>query len=335
MITRHRTTWPVIFGMLFLMVAHVHAHDLGLVRITLTPLGLASVRLDAKLPANLDPASPSIDASCNLYELGQRLHDRLNKTVSWRIDCDPLNRETTTPVVLDWHREAALIVLIRTDGARRESLINAEAQGSIHLDLSELLGDNDSVGASTVRYLRLGIEHILAGIDHLAFLLGLCLIASGWRLVRLVTAFTLGHSLTLAAASLGWVAVPSPPTEAVIALSVAFIARTAVLPPNRRRHGFSLVMIFGLLHGLGFAGALNALGMTRGNLLTPLVSFNIGVEIGQLLFIGLIVTSTAALRRVSTLELAGARVPVGAALGSVAIFWTLERIAAFTPGGVP
>jgi len=313
--------------------ASASAHDLGLARITLVPLAPDSIRLDAKLPAKLDPASPSVDANCNPYELGQRVHDRLNKTVSWRIDCNMLHPDAAIPVVLDWQREGALIVVLGPDGARTERLVDADA-GSIHLNLSELLGDDNSAGASALRYLRLGVGHILAGIDHLAFVIGLCLIASGWRLVKLVTAFTVGHSLTLAAASLGWVTVPSPPTEAVIALSIAFIAREPMLPADRRRHGFLLVVLFGLLHGLGFAGALSELGVAPGNLLTALVSFNVGVEIGQLLFISLIVTSAAALRQVLTLDLERARIPVALALGSIAIFWTFGRIVAFAPAGM-
>ena len=105
-------------------------------------------------------------------------------------------------------------------------------------------------------YFLLGVEHILSGWDHLAFVLCLCLLARGWRLVKLVTGFTLGHSVSLALAAFDAVRLPSPPTEACIALSIAFVAREALLPRALRRHGPGMVFAFGLLHGLGFAGAL-------------------------------------------------------------------------------
>ncbi|MCB1773703.1 MAG: HupE/UreJ family protein [Gammaproteobacteria bacterium] len=305
-----------------------HAHDLGLARITLTTLGPDSIRLDAKLPAKLQPTRPSVTAPCDADMLGELVHDRLSKTVSWRIDCLPGAETDAVQVTLDWQREGALLVTDDGSGQRREHLLDAD-DGVIRLDLAQLLQNNESMLVSAQRYLVLGVEHILAGIDHLAFVLGICLIASGWRLVKLITAFTIGHSLTLVAASLGWFQLPVAPTEAVIALSVAFIAREALLDASERRHGFMLVALFGLLHGLGFASAVGELGLSRESLLPALLAFNIGVEIGQLLFVGFVVTTATLTRRAGLIEARQVRAPLAMILGTVAMVWTFERISGF------
>jgi hypothetical protein len=173
----------------------------------------------------------------------------------------------------------------------------------------------------------LGIEHILTGWDHLGFVFCLCLIARGGRLVKLVTGFTLGHSLSLALATFDVVRIPSPPVEACIALSIAFVAREAILPPELRRHGAGLVVAFGLLHGLGFAGALKEVGIGTSELVLGLFTFNLGVEIGQLLFVAGVLTSMAAASRVAFRP--WWRVACATGLGILAVFWTLERIADF------
>ncbi len=173
-------------------------------------------------------------------------------------------------------------------------------------------------------YFLLGVEHILSGWDHLAFVLCLCLLARGWRLVELVTGFTLGHSVSLALAAFDAVRLPSPPTEACIALSIAFVAREALLPRALRRHGPGMVFAFGLLHGLGFAGALQEAGIGRAELLLGLLTFNLGVEAGQLLFVAGTLTVIAAGSRVG--HTAVIRTACATSLGIVAVFWIMQRI---------
>jgi hydrogenase/urease accessory protein HupE len=144
-------------------------------------------------------------------------------------------------------------------------------------------------------YFLLGVEHILGGIDHLLFVLGLTLIVRGAALlVKTITAFTIAHSLTLAAATLGYVAVPQAPTEAVIALSILFLAREL----SRRIRGeagltarapWLVAFAFGLLHGFGFAGALAEVGLPQSDIPMALLTFNLGVEAGQLLFVAAVV----------------------------------------------
>ena len=185
-------------------------------------------------------------------------------------------------------------------------------------------------------YTVLGIEHILTGFDHLLFVLALLLLVQGKRrLIATVTAFTVAHSLTLFAATFGWVRVPGPPVEAMIALSIVFVATEIVHgkqgPPGlTKRFPWTVAFVFGLLHGLGFAGALAEVGLPQASIPTALLFFNVGVEIGQLLFILLVFVIIALGRRVSHwLALTTPewlwRVPPYS-IGGLASFWAVQRI---------
>ncbi len=188
-------------------------------------------------------------------------------------------------------------------------------------------------------YAVLGIEHILLGIDHLLFVLALLILVRGTgRLIATITAFTLAHSLTLFAATLGWVNVPGPPVEAIIALSIVFVAGEIVharqgRPGLTQRYPWIVAFTFGLLHGLGFAGALAEVGLPPLSIPLALLFFNVGVEIGQLIFIAAVLAVIAIARRAARhLELAPPawlwRVPPYA-IGGLASFWVVERIAGF------
>src|SRR5262245_18519889 len=184
-------------------------------------------------------------------------------------------------------------------------------------------------------YLTLGIEHILFGIDHLLFVLGLLIITRGsWLLVKTVTAFTVAHSITLALATLGFVHVPQAPVEATIALSIVFVAAEIVRrdpgkPGIAARAPWVVAFCFGLLHGLGFAGALSEIGLPDGHIPLALLFFNLGVEAGQLIFVGAVLSIVAAARRAHlALPAWAARVPAYA-IGSVAMLWTIQRVAMF------
>lgn len=184
-------------------------------------------------------------------------------------------------------------------------------------------------------YLVLGVEHILLGIDHLLFVLALVLLVKGWRrLVETITSFTVAHSITLAFATLGFVHVPGPPVEACIALSIVFVA-AEIIRSRQGRPGLTeqapwlIAFTFGLLHGLGFAGALSEVGLPEQAIPLALLFFNVGVELGQLAFV-----AAAAL----VIWLAG-RAPVKTpswtwrlapyAIGSLAMFWVIERTGGF------
>jgi hydrogenase/urease accessory protein HupE len=182
-------------------------------------------------------------------------------------------------------------------------------------------------------YTVLGVEHILLGIDHLLFVLALLMLVPSMRmLVWTITSFTLAHSLTLAAATLGWVHVPQAPVEAVIALSILFVAMEIVhwrqgRPGITRRWPWLVAFTFGLLHGFGFAGALSEIGLPEHAIPLALLVFNVGVDLGQLAFIGAVVVLSLALKRFAWPDWAW-RVPVYL-IGSLAAFWTIERIVGF------
>lgn len=188
-------------------------------------------------------------------------------------------------------------------------------------------------------YVGLGFEHILEGWDHLLFVFALMLlIRDRWRLIGAVTAFTVAHSFTLAAATLGWVAFPPQSVEAVIALSIMFLASELALrrPGEVRlseRFPWLVTFTFGLLHGFGFAGALKEIGMPRDEAPLALLAFNIGVESGQLAFIGTVSFVMIASGRVARNRLlALARRPTTVcpyAIGGVSAFWFIERVASF------
>jgi hydrogenase/urease accessory protein HupE len=187
-------------------------------------------------------------------------------------------------------------------------------------------------------YIALGVTHILEGFDHLLFVFALLLlIRDRARLFWAITAFTIAHSMTLAAATLGWLRVAPPPVEAVIALSIVFLAYELTLPPERRdplavNFPWIVSFAFGLIHGLGFAGALREIGLPEGDIPLALFAFNVGVELGQLLFIAVVLALGLAIRHLypqigqRAVSLTRA---TSYAIGSIAAFWVVERIAAF------
>jgi hypothetical protein len=185
-------------------------------------------------------------------------------------------------------------------------------------------------------YTSLGIEHILLGVDHLLFVFALLLIVNGWRrLVGTITAFTLAHSITLAAATMGYVHVAQAPVEAVIALSILFLATEIIhnrqgRPGIAKRFPWLVAFIFGLLHGFGFAGALAEIGLPEQSIPLALLFFNVGVELGQLLFVTAVVSVGWVLRKLFMDKvLTGGEVAASYLIGGTAAFWVIERIYSF------
>jgi hydrogenase/urease accessory protein HupE len=184
-------------------------------------------------------------------------------------------------------------------------------------------------------YLGLGVEHILFGVDHLLFVLAVLLLVRSWRrLVATITAFTVAHSITLALATLGFVHVPPQPVEAAIALSIVFVAAEIVHSRVGRtglteRWPWVVAFVFGLLHGLGFASALREVGLPESAIPTALLFFNLGVELGQLAFVGVVLALLGSLRslQLSAPAWSWRLAPYG--IGAVAMYWTIERVVAF------
>jgi len=236
----------------------------------------------------------------------------------WITDCDL----TAGPIHINGLSVTLTDVLVRYDSAEGESSSYVLRPESPTLNLG-------SDGAPTFSYLLIGIEHLLFGLDHVLFVIGLVLfIRDPWMLLKTITAFTLAHSITLALSVLGWVQLAQGPVEAVIALSILFLARELTQDEAHRSRltlgrPWLMAFIFGLLHGLGFAGALRDVGLPDDDLWLSLLLFNIGIEIGQLLIVAVIVVlSRLAMRFVSIDGL----IRVGAyGMGSLAAYWTIDR----------
>lgn len=193
-----------------------------------------------------------------------------------------------------------------------------------------------------VNYLHLGFEHILEGFDHLLFVFALLLLVqTPRRLIGAITSFTLAHSITLALASLGVLSVPAPPVEAIIALSITFLALEILKqdpqkPSITQSYPWIIAFSFGLLHGLGFAGALSEIGLPSGDIPIALLAFNVGVELGQLTFVFAVLAIFLVVRFALPKFAAACKRPhsvameiMGYFIGIVSVYWVMERVIGF------
>jgi hypothetical protein len=218
-----------------------------------------------------------------------------------------------------------LVRLHRMDGTQETHLVRA-------IDPSVTIGGGGGLGGRAMIYLRLGIQHILMGIDHLLFVLGLLLIVRDiWTLLKTISAFTLAHSITLAAATFGLATVPAAPLNAAIALSILFLGPEIM---RARAGGTSLTIrkpwlvafAFGLLHGFGFASGLVSMGLPRAEIPLALLLFNVGVELGQLGFVLLILSLQRAFRLMEMRWPRPVAVLPAYTVGVLGAFWTLQRL---------
>ena len=247
----------------------------------------------------------------------------------WQVKCaGGLNGGTIHIAGLSTTMTDVLVRLERLDGSTQVTRLTPSAPSFVVVAAPNALGV-----ART--YTVLGIEHILSGVDHLLFVLALLIItAGGWRVVKTVTAFTVSHSITLTLATLGYIHVPQRPVEAVIALSIVFVASEIVHARAGRtgltaRAPWIVAFTFGLMHGVGFASGLSDAGLPVGHIPTALLFFSIGVETGHFLFIGTVLALIAVARRVKLPAPQWAHVIPPYAIGSLAMFWVIQRIAAF------
>jgi hydrogenase/urease accessory protein HupE len=229
---------------------------------------------------------------------------------------------------VDGLRTTMTDVLVRVERLDGTTLVSRIAPSEPNLFLEASPGLFSVAGT----YFVLGVEHILFGIDHLLFVLALLMLVKGWRrLVATITAFTVAHSVTLAAATLGSVNVPGAPVEAVIALSIVFVAAEIVHGQRGQervtaRAPWIVALVFGLLHGFGFAGALHEVGLPGHAIPLALFLFNVGVEAGQLIFVAAVVVSLAMVRHSLQRAPQWAGAMPAYAIGAVAMFWTLQRV---------
>lgn len=239
-------------------------------------------------------------------------------------------------LVLPWSRDGTVLTAKWHDGTEARRLFRSEA-GRIEVPMAELRASSGSWRDAAKRYLSLGVEHILLGIDHLLFVLALLLIVRGpWMLVKTITAFTVAHSITLGLATLGVIHVSSAPVEAAIALSIVFLCVEIVHARQGRvgityQHPWVVAFGFGLLHGLGFAGALSEIGLPPSEVPIALLFFNVGVELGQLVFVALVLAVAQIVRRTALDASTRARLIPVYGIGAIATYWFFQRLLLMLP----
>jgi hypothetical protein len=324
--------WLLLMGLCLFMLSSISfAHDLGVAQATLEELKSGQYHLSVSATASQSTyfKSPLLPERCHFVESPQGHHTSTQIRYAFQCSEVPLNVEDK--LVLPWQREGVLLKAIWLDGTDVNRFFINEA-GVISVYLVLLKVRSGTLFDAAQRYSVLGIEHILQGIDHLLFVLCLLLVVSGtMMLIKTITAFTLAHSITLALATLGIIHFPSLPVEAAIALSIAFLAAEILREQWGLHTGLTysspwlVAFGFGLLHGLGFAGALAELGLPTQEVPVALLFFNIGVEIGQLMFVSVCLLLIWAFRHSGFFQSGLFKKVVAYSVGGVATFWFLER----------
>lgn len=278
-------------------------------------------------PMNIYPRLPETCSNVTEPVLRSSSFDALER---WLIKCGEGDMSGQT-IVIDGLEKTVTDTLLRmemADGIMHTYVLRPDSP-------KFLVPEKPSKAMVIKSYLILGIEHILGGFDHLLFVLGLLLIVrSTMLLIKTITAFTLAHSVTLAMAALGFVHVPQSPVEAVIALSILFLA-TELSKQHRGEIGLTsrapwlVALSFGLLHGFGFAGALSEIGLPQTDIPLALLFFNVGVEVGQLMFVAAVVVVQMFIKKIKVKWPAWAEQVPPYGIGSLAAFWFIQRTVSF------
>jgi hydrogenase/urease accessory protein HupE len=316
---------------LWLLPAGAHQLRLGYLELTETAPGRYALLW--KLPALGDDLRLALRVQLppQCQAAGEVRRTLVGNAVSerWQLDCAGGLRGSVLGVEgLGGPAADVLVRLQHLDGSQQSARLSATSP-------SLQVAHSPGMAEVAASYFSLGVEHILGGLDHLLFVLALLLIVRGnGRLVATITAFTVAHSITLSLATFGLIALPGPPVEAAIALSIVFVAAEIL---RVQRGGSSLTarapwlvaFAFGLLHGFGFAGALQETGLPQSAIPLALLCFNLGVEAGQLLFVVLVLILRQPLRRLLPQTSGWTRALLPYALGSIAMAWLIERVVLF------
>jgi hydrogenase/urease accessory protein HupE len=331
--------WAWLLALIGLLAAPrpARAHALNPALLQIEEEGAGLVRVTWKVTVSETTIDDFVPALPGCKDVSPRIstHVGVGVVSAWTARCkDGLAGSTIGVLGLSNRNEEALLRVRLADGRHFTTVLRDRAPSFV----VPARPDRIAVLRS---YFRLGIEHIASGTDHLAFVLGLLLlIGDRRRLFAAITSFTVAHSLTLALASLGLVHVPSALMEALIALSILFLAVELARPRDRhsrvtRRWPWAIAFAFGLLHGFGFAGALAEVGLPAGEIPEALLAFNAGVEAGQIAFVvgvwSAMALGRAVLRRLPRLRVAPEALALRAsswAIGVSAAYWTFDRLLA-------
>jgi len=319
-------------GGVVLPAAEAGAHPMAPALLEIVETGAGTADVKWKTPANQVPGArmvPKLPAHC---AANGEANERAAGTAvvrTWTVDCSkPLPGSDIEVHGIAASKADVVVRLALADGRVFNTVLTS--------DNAVFRVPEQARAVDVVRsYLELGFEHILTGADHLVFVLGLMLLVStGRALVLTVTAFTVGHSITLSLAVLGVVAIPSAPVEALIALSILLVAVELARAPDRhrtvmRRFPWMMAFAFGLLHGFGFAGALSEVGLPANEIPLALLSFNLGIEAGQLTFCAVALALYGLVRSLGggheLVRLSRSRVAAAYVIGTLASFWLIDR----------
>jgi hydrogenase/urease accessory protein HupE len=325
--------WVLVYIILLLVsLNEVSAHESRPAYLEITESPVSILRINWTRPTrderalNIHPVFPKACQSGennSAYQLQGLIHER------WVLNCGE-NGLTGQEISIAGLSGTISDVLLRyqtADGSKHVKILD------IKNPVFVIPSDATPVTNISPYYFRLGVLHILSGADHLLFVLGLLMLIRGsWNLVKTITAFTLAHSVSLIAVMLGYIHAPSAPVEAMIALSILFLACELVRENDdtlSRRLPWLIAAVFGLVHGLGFAGGLSEIGLPQEEIPLALFMFNIGVEAGQLLFVIAAIGLVYVLRKFALLWIPRIEFATSYVMGSVAAFWFIERVWTF------
>jgi hydrogenase/urease accessory protein HupE len=329
----NRINLLLVWLVCLLSPAITHAHESRPAYLEITEVQQAIYDITWRRPARGDRVlamQPVFPEHCAIQGKVANYLSSGAHTSRWSLECKDRGLADQT-IAIDGLAQTITDVLVRIqflDGTTLTQILKPNATAFV------VEGSPDSWKVMA-DYFVLGVEHILGGIDHLLFVLCLLLIVKGnWLLVKTITAFTIAHSITLAMATLGFVKVPQAPIEAMIALSILFLAVELVKQQEGEsdiaiRAPWIVAFIFGLLHGFGFAGALAEVGLPQADIPLALLMFNAGVEAGQLLFIAGVIIIIHVWKYMTRLELTWLPKVTVYAIGSTASFWVIERTMSF------
>jgi len=318
--------------LLLCLAPHLQAHEVRPGYLELTENSGGDLRIVWRQPIAGVYAVPLVPTISTGWLQGEPYSSSHTDTVyvrEWRIPAPHVSLAGATVEVQGLERTITDVLLrvVYSNGTEFTQLLNPAAPRL-------RLPSETRAGLPIRQYLELGFTHIWSGIDHLLYICGLVLLVRDTRsLVKTITGFTVAHSITLGAAALGYVHVPAAPVEATIALSIAYVAAEVVNAHQGRvslvrRAPWVMAFGFGLLHGLGFAGALSEVGLPAHAIPLALLLFNVGIEIGQLTFVALLLLGARALWRVAPQLVARLSWAPPYVIGSTASFWLIERVQA-------
>ena len=317
----------------FILSLSCMADDIRLSYLEITEKQAQRYSILLKLPSKDNkklPIEMLMPKGCTLAS--PKISQLINSTYldTWQIKCS--EELINNPLFFKGLKETNMELLLRVEllsGISHSTLIGSSQS-------SYTMPKNESYWKVVQTYTWLGITHILLGFDHLLFVFALLLIVNSMRrLLWTITAFTLAHSLTMAVATLGIVHIPQAPVEAIIALSILFLAMEIMHEKQGKvgltsRYPWLIAFIFGLLHGFGFAGALAEIGLPQQAITLALIFFNMGVELGQLMFIVTIVSIITALKHFTNPNFLNIlQTVVIYMIGGISSYWLIERVLSF------